>query len=262
MRVPPYIEYVARDTFANIVANYPSANFAGRKAFATDMGPRGCPVYSNGSTWRRLFQVQDHTSTVSSIVIGGSGATYTQTGTLVTVTWTAHGIPSLLNNANVHVTQNTGLLATGWYTNFTVVDANNFTFVSTTSQSTSGSLGTNTALTVIPVSYTFPSADGYLLAGDHVTPLAFARSSVTANTKTITFTFGGQQISSAALTTSNVWTQVANVTMLCLTDTTVVVGGLPTLTLANKKIEPRIQLANAADWASVMFSRVVMSPGQ
>lgn len=87
------------------------------------------------------------------IIVGLSGATYSQTGTAVTVTWTSHGMTSALNGSDVYLVQSTGSLTTGWFTNFTYVDANSFTCTSSVSQSTSGNLGTNTSETTIS-SYT------------------------------------------------------------------------------------------------------------
>lgn len=79
------------------------------------------------------------------IMLGGSGATYSQTGTTVTVTLTAHGFLAATDNgASIYLTQNTGALVSGWFTNLTYVDANTFTCTSTVSQSTSGNLGTQT----------------------------------------------------------------------------------------------------------------------
>ena len=37
-RRPALVEYVARDTYLNIVTNYPPANYVGKQAFATDLG--------------------------------------------------------------------------------------------------------------------------------------------------------------------------------------------------------------------------------
>lgn len=44
-------QYVARDTYANIVSGYAAATYSGRKAFATDVGPSGSEFFSNGSRW-------------------------------------------------------------------------------------------------------------------------------------------------------------------------------------------------------------------
>lgn len=87
----------------------------------------------------------------NTILIGGSGATYSVIGNRITVTWTAHGMTNSLNGANVHMTFTGQSLTTGVYRNFLYVDANTFevqspVFFSTVS---TGSLTANTAETCL-----------------------------------------------------------------------------------------------------------------
>ena len=86
-------------------------------------------------------------SPVPKLVYNWNSTTYSQTGTTVTVTKTGHGLTNKLNGGQVYLVAGTGLLQSGWYTNFTYVDANSFTCVSTVSQSTSGNIGANSAQT-------------------------------------------------------------------------------------------------------------------
>ena len=80
------------------------------------------------------------------ILMGASGSpTYSQTAFTITVTRTGHGYTAARNNgADIYLTVSTGTLVSGWFSNFTYVDANTFTCTSTISQSISGNLGVQT----------------------------------------------------------------------------------------------------------------------
>ncbi|WP_407507394.1 hypothetical protein [Acinetobacter baumannii] len=66
--------------------------------------------------------------------------TYSQSGTTVTVTMTAHGM-SVGQNVNLSITSGTAL--SGSYSVATVIDANTFTYTSSTSLTTSGNVTRN-----------------------------------------------------------------------------------------------------------------------
>lgn len=130
-------------TFAQMIALIPTV--PGLRVRLTDTYPNTEFCWS-GTMWlatNNRFRVAGNG--LRRIVIGGTGATYSQTGTTVTVTLTGHGFTAADDNgASIYLTQSTGALLTGWFTNFTYVDANTFTVTSTVSQSTSGNLGTQT----------------------------------------------------------------------------------------------------------------------
>lgn len=260
MRNIPYIfgmPYIARNTFANIVSLYPAANYQqGAMAFATDMGVRGCPVYSNGTNWRRLFSIADFANSQKNIVIGGSGATYSQTGTTVTVTWTAHGFTAYeFNGAYVYLTQSTGALLSGWFTNFTYVDANTFTVTSTVSQSTSGDLGTNTAENDAPITYTFPSTPGYVWSNDLISFSGLIRNKNSGNNKTAKLYIGANVVSTSVQTTSTNWVSVGSPNLLYLGSGNFIITGGIQITPANRTVKATMQLANSADWMCFIFQR-------
>jgi len=89
-----------------------------------------------------------------------NAATYSQTGTTITVAATGHGLPqnnALANGSQVYLVIGSGLATSGWYTNFQCSNANTFTCTSTTSQTTTGTINTNTSETTItPLSVTLP----------------------------------------------------------------------------------------------------------
>lgn len=250
--------FVARDTYSNIVTNYPAADYTGKKAFATDLGSqgRGAPVFSNGVNWRRLFAQADFAGVLKHIIIGGSGATYTQTGTTVTVTWVSHGLSAYeFNGASVYLVQNTGDLLSGWFTNFTYVDANTFTVTSTVDQSTSGNLGTNTAETDIPIGFTFPSTTGFIEVGDLLSFSGLIRNKNSVNTKTAKLYIGANLIASSTPTTSNNWVNVGSPNIMPIgSGNYILVGGIQ-ITPINTTAKATIQLSNSTDWAAFIFNR-------
>ena len=257
-RRPALVEYVARDIYSNIVTNYPAADYAGKQAFATDLGSqgRGAPVVSNGLNWRRLFSQADFAGTLKHIIIGGSGATYTQTGTTVTVTWTSHGLSAYeFNGASVYLVQNTGGLLSGWFTNFTYVDANTFAVTSAVSQSTSGDLGTNTAETDIPVGFTFPSTNGFIEVGDLLSFSGVIRNKNSVNTKTAKLYIGANLVASSTPTTSNNWVNVGSPNIIPIGQGNyILVGGIQ-ITPINTTTKATVQLSNSTDWAAFIFNR-------
>ena len=78
------------------------------------------------------------------IVLAASG-TYSQSGTLVTVTTSGHGHTASKNGGTVYLTVSSGAAATGWYSNFLYVDANTYKVTSLLSLSTSGNLSGTTS---------------------------------------------------------------------------------------------------------------------
>ncbi len=253
--------YIARDTFANIVANYAASSFSGKQAFATDMGLRGCPVYSNGTTWRRLFSIADYAGVQKALFIGGSGATYSQTGTTVTVTWTAHGLTAYeFNGAWAYLVQSTGALLTGWFTNFTYVDANTFTVTSIVSQSTSGNLGTNTSETDLPIGFTFPSTTGAVEVNDLLSFSGLIRNKNSGNAKTMKLYIGANLVATSAQTTSTNWVNVGSPNLMKISATDLIIIGGIQITPANTVAKATLQLTNSADWACCIFNRASIAP--
>lgn len=250
--------FIARDTYLNIVTNYPAADYAGKQAFATDLGSqgRGAPVVSNGLNWRRLFSQADFAGTLKHLIVGCSGATYSQTGTTVTVTWASHGLSAYeFNGASVYLVQNTGGLLSGWFTNFTYVDANTFAVTSAVSQSTSGDLGTNTAETDIPVGFTFPSTNGFIEVGDLLSFSGLIRNKNSVNTKTAKLYIGANLVASSTPTTSNNWVNVGSPNIIPIGQGNyILVGGIQ-ITPINTTTKATVQLSNSTDWAAFIFNR-------
>lgn len=142
-----------------------AGEFGKGQVFISDVGIYGSLWVSNGSTWAPTGPIVLHNTYYGIIfpsLVAANAATYSQSGTTLTCTSTAHNIPSAgTSGKSVYLTPGTpstgAQLATGLYTNFTYVDANTFTCTSTVSQTGTGPLNTQTSAIVTPgVSVTVP----------------------------------------------------------------------------------------------------------
>ena len=153
---------IARQNGINFLGVYtwasrPSAAQNPHSVFlCSDLGDGGVELYSGiaGDRWRHP---SNSFITLKSLGNGwlvpalaaANAATYSQTGTTVTVTSTAHNMTASQNGKKVYLDIGSGLAADGWYDNFTYVDANSFICTSSVSQTTSGTVNTNTAEIII-----------------------------------------------------------------------------------------------------------------
>jgi len=177
-------------------ATKPAATGFVGMAFISDIGVNGSMWTSNGVKWvissPVILAIEDAGIVFPSLATSNA-ATYSQTGTTITVTSTGHSIPATVHDGkDVYLISNTGALVTGRYTSFTRVDANTFTCVSGISQAITGTLTTNTGLVSFPL-ITLP-ADLLGIRGSIETPcsVSMPNSSVV---KTITAKLGGSTYS-------------------------------------------------------------------
>lgn len=245
---------IDKDTYGTLASTYGSATYSGCTVLATDHGTVGVEYVITSTGLLRpkeasAYQITFATLTSGEIFFGGSAATYSQSGTLVTVTQASHGITAELNGASIYLTQSTGALTSGWYTNFTYIGSNSFSCVSSVSQTTSGNLGANTAETMSQWSYQYPAT--LIKRDDLLTQSFIYRSKNSANTKTFRNYYSGQLITAPSLTTNTTWTAATTTGVQMVTDTTFIVNGQTTAitTDTNRTYTASVQLANAADWA-------------
>lgn len=132
-----------------------AAGNAGQVIRITDVGAAtaGSLWASDGSAWK---PVNGHVvlgrSHIQVLTPKAAAPTYSQSGTTITVTDTAHGYTASDNGKRVGIGVATGSLASGVYTGFTYVDANTYTCTATASATTSGNLvGVNTDIPVFSV---------------------------------------------------------------------------------------------------------------
>lgn len=248
----PSTLYLTTDTYANIVAGYPAASYSGASAKCTDLNmPSGCVVISDGTNWNLTAPINYSAMQEKWINFGGTAATYSQTGTTVTVTQASHGLPATdFNGATIYLTQSTGALLSGNFTNFQYVNANSFTCVSTVSQSTSGNLGANTAETFCPTLCTVSTSLRYPY---FVSPTVITRASVTGNNKTAKIYFGDYAATSSITTNTAGATSYSNLSpnrVEILSGTKLMMAGATTFITAytGTTVRASSQLANAADW--------------
>jgi hypothetical protein len=246
-----------------------SAGSLNTLVIASDVGPSPGTLFSYSlalSKWRPAVPAVvlfSGASTPGYINFGGSGATYTQTGTTVTVTQASHGLTADRNGCQIYLTQNTGALVSGWFTGFTYVDANSFQCTSTVSQSISLSiLGTSTGELSLPWSYAVPS--GLAMATDAVA-LSFthlAKSS--ANNKTAKSYFNALAITAAGntLTAGAAYTAASPAAQTFQSATTFTTSGLSTTpqSAGNRTYTITSTLANAADWHVIYPLSVGFTP--
>lgn len=177
-------------TWAQMAALTPSTS--GLHVTLSDTYP-GQELRYDASRWRSpsgTFLLGE--SWLSRILWDGTAATYSQTTTTVTVTQTGHGMTADLNGASIYLTQSTGALVTGWFTNFLYIDANSFSCTSTVSQTTSGNLGAQTGADITLDSIT---VKGKLLGpnGRINSTLGFSFRD-NANNKQVKLKFGGSTV--------------------------------------------------------------------
>lgn len=131
-----------------------------------------------------------------------NAATYSQTGTTITVTSILHNIPAAtFDGEDVYLAIASGAAVAGWFSNFTRVDANTFTCESTISQTTSGSVNTNLSVTTITEATATILANSMGLNGNLEINTLWSWFS-SADIKRPKITFGGNQITAFTPTTS------------------------------------------------------------
>ena len=131
---------------------------AGSKLYVSDIGEYGAEYISNGTIYTHsgdIEIIQKGKGWLCPSLAAANAATYSQSGTTITVTSTGHNIPDVVyNTKDVYLSMGTtatgATIPAGWFSNFTYVDANTFTCVSTVSQTGTGAVNTNTAETLVP----------------------------------------------------------------------------------------------------------------
>lgn len=191
------------------------------------------------------------------------GATYAQAGNTVTVTATAHGLPSHATREGWRVWwPGSAAVAAGWYDGYHYVSANSFTFTNPTSQTISAGTAVDSlsaaawTTETVAISTTLP---GGSLGPQGVYQLDVTRfGDTTAGGKTIRVYYGGAALSISAPTTAP--NGRATFSFANAGSKSVQVGhqndGAPTSTNYNatvnsavdQTVELRLQLANAGQY--------------
>lgn len=261
--IPNYnaIAPIAIDTIANLIANYDST-YNGKYAIATDLGNELMMRSSNG--WRSLRSTTSIAlSNIGLLIIGGNGATYSQTDNTITVTWATHTLTSDINGSDCYLTAGTGSLISGVYTNFTYVDANTFTVTSSTSQTISGNLGSNTSETFITISGSsnkLSAISSNILPGDQISLFGIRKGKNSANTKTIK-TYMYNAITTSIAPTTNTTFISFGTTCIFTSSTKFYENNTSTAlaTISDYSIAMSGQLASANDWVWLCPVRISSS---
>jgi hypothetical protein len=180
--------------------------------FVSDMGSNGALYWCNGTILIPFSPTVMFNSNQGWIVHGylaANAATYSQSGTTLTVTCTGHNLPATVNDGKmIYVpigTVSTGVAPTAaitnWFTNFTQTGANTFTCTATNSQTGTGFVNSNLAATTItPVQKTILGSS--LGANGKLGQSSLVSANTTAGSKTIRFNFAGLSCSNITLTTN------------------------------------------------------------
>jgi hypothetical protein len=250
--------------YSGAIADAPDATtIVGKLARFTDVGRDGGILVEATSGGYRILGRSNilPADEVGHITFGGTSATYSQSGTTVTVTQTAHGIPTWMDGSTIHLTQNTGTFITEHCTNLVVTGNDTFTCTSATSRTTSGNLGTNINETFLPFSYVIPSEFVFEI-GDTIAPQFIEVSKNSAGTKTKRTYSNGVAQAAITATTGGLVTSPGAGTLIIMSPTTWANASLTDTgprTMGNKTFTFSTQLASATDWAYRKFFAVTFT---
>jgi hypothetical protein len=144
---------IPTSTFATL----PTAPAVGSQIYVTDVGEYGAVYTAKNGAWTHTGEIEVIQKAKGWLVpslAAANAATYSQTGTTITVTSTGHNIPDVVyNSKDVYLNMGTAatgaIIPPGWFSNFTYVSADSFTCTSTVSQTGTGAVNTNIAETVV-----------------------------------------------------------------------------------------------------------------
>lgn len=128
-----------------------ASDYDGQELLITDVGAHGSIWHSRSGQWRRDSEIelaQQAKGWIVPSLAAGDAATYSQSGTLITVTSVGHNIPAI-NYDTKSVYLEMGAASTGatippgWFTNFQRTGVDTFTCESIISQTGTGTVKTN-----------------------------------------------------------------------------------------------------------------------
>jgi hypothetical protein len=255
-------------TFDNLPASAP----IGAQIYVSDIGEYGAVYTGNGITWAHTGEIeiiQKGKGWLVPSLAAADAATYSQSGTTITVTSTAHAIPDLKYNTK-DVYLNIGTAATGatippgWFSNFTYVSANSFTCTSTVSQTGTGAVNTN--LAEIAIADLTSNIIGNSLGLNGLSKFSYLSSSTgNASAKWLRFYFGTHEIKY-----TNAGVAVAEVKEFPISSRNSTIsqvynwGGFPTVIAINTAVDVMcsfsLQCETANDYLAIHFADVYISP--
>jgi hypothetical protein len=170
------------------------ADYSGRLIRIADVGVHGSIWFSDGTRWIHespiILQQASKGWLVPSLA-AADAATYSQAGTTITVTSVGHNIPATEHDGkDVYLAISSGDAVAGWFSNFTRTGADTFTCESAVSQTTSGSVNTNTAETTI-TELTTPILGGLMGANGALQGTTHFTCNASSGVKTLKWKFDG-----------------------------------------------------------------------
>jgi hypothetical protein len=188
---------IPQTTFAAL----PPAAPLGAQIYVTDIGEYGAVYTGNGTKWSyagSIEVIQKGKGWIVPALAPSDTATYSQTGNIITVTSAGHNIPATTyDSKDVYLEMGTAAtgatIPPGWFSNFQRVTLNEFTCVSAVSQTGTGTVKTNLAVTPIPE--TISTIPGGVLGLNGALLYSFLSSNNnSAGTKYVSFNFGAESV--------------------------------------------------------------------
>jgi len=252
-------------------ANRPAVGAIGSKIYVSDVGEYGATFVSTGSAWRPesdIEIIQKGKGWIVPSMAPADSATYSQTGTLITVTSAGHNIPALnYDSKDVYIdfgAPATGVqLASGWYSNFQRITINTFSCVSAISQSGTGVVKTNNVATVIPEMMSVIPG-GILGLNGCIFYSALSSHNNSAGTKNVIFNFNGETVTygnafdEVRIIQEDIISNRNNLASQALTE-----NGVPRVTSVNTANNVTcsfaIQCATSADYVAIHSAAIYIS---
>jgi hypothetical protein len=257
---------------ATTFANNPPVGPAGSKIYVSDIGEYGAEYISNGTSWTHNGEIEIIQKAKGWIVpslAAADAATYSQTGTVITVTSIGHNIPATSYDTK-DVYLNMGTAATGatippgWFSNFQRTGADTFTCVSTVSQTGTGAVNTNLNVTIIP-DLASTMLGGSLGLNGVLKYSLLGSNNNSAGTKTTTFNYGafayGTQNTTGTLTSLVdiiIANRNSNTSKVTNIGTSIFVFDVDTS--INQACTFSLDLSAANDYAAIHLASLYMNP--
>lgn len=165
------------------------------------------PLYRQHSGLATILLLEDTVGHIVPALVAANAATYSQSGTTLTVTSAGHNMTATHNGKNVYLanaTISTGVAPTGysgnWFSGFTYINANSFSCTCTNSQTATGTLLTNTSLTALPITGTLTA--GAIGLNGQIEYEVVVSNNNSAGNKTLNVTVAGTAVTATVNSTN------------------------------------------------------------
>lgn len=188
---------IPTSTFAAL----PTAGADGSQIYVSDVGEYGAVYTAKNGAWTyagSIEIIQKGKGWIVPSLAPADTATYSQTGNIITVTSAGHNIPATTyDSKDVYLEMGAATTGStippGWFSNFQRITLNTFSCTSTVSQTGTGVVKTNLAVTPIPESIAIIPG-GVLGLNGSVLYSFLSSNNNSAGTKYVRFNFGSENV--------------------------------------------------------------------